>query len=169
MSQPTLTILVGNIASGKTTLSKKLSMIEQDTVVISRDAIRYMLGAGKYLFDPSLEKYVAKANIRLLRTFLNSDKNIILDEVNNTANMRNSFTTIAREYDYYVRVLVMPKYSMKYSVDRRMKDPHGDAPRSVWEGVWKKFNESFEPPTLEEDVDEVVYIDSDFSMTRIRK
>ena len=44
-------VLVGNIGSGKTTWIKKfLKKTKGKYVVVSRDAIRYMMGGGKYIF-----------------------------------------------------------------------------------------------------------------------
>lgn len=83
MKKPTITILVGNIGSGKTTYIKQLisRKFKSAPVVISRDDLRYMIGAGTYRFDPMLENAVWKTEHKMVSNFMKLKTNIIIDEV----------------------------------------------------------------------------------------
>jgi len=149
-----LILLIGNIASGKSTLSKEY--VEKGYSVISRDAIRYMLGAGEYIFNPDLEPTVKAGTCALLTEFLKKGVNIVYDEVN--VNIALRFPTIqkAREYGYKVTAVVLPRISKRKSVTRRVKDPHGTSDRSVWNTVWTNFDLMYQLPTTVEGIDEVI-------------
>lgn len=122
-------IMIGNIASGKSTYSKKL--VEKDYRVISRDAIRYMVGAGKYTFDIDLEPTIKKGTQALLEEFLKDDVNIVHDEVNINKKLREPTIKLAKKYNYKIIAIVIPKVEKELSVNRRLNQPHGDSERYI--------------------------------------
>ena len=143
-----LIVMVGNIGSGKTTVCKKLK--DKGYVIISRDALRYMVGAGTYVYDEKLEMAIFESEDSIIRSFMRLGVNIIVDETGICKKYRESYLKLAKTYGYYSSAYVMPKLSMKESVDRRMNNPHDQADRKIWEGVWKKFDNLYEEPTREE-------------------
>ena len=58
----------GNIGSGKSTLAKEY--VKKGYSVISRDAFRYMIGGGKYIFDVELEPIIKKSTKLMVKTFM---------------------------------------------------------------------------------------------------
>jgi predicted kinase len=151
MSKPTLTIMVGNIGSGKSTQSKE--MVDLGYIVISRDSFRYMLGGGKYLYSPKTEPIVHKFTMICLRTSLKNKLNVILDGCNMTIKERKKYIQLAKCFRYKVTCIHFSGLTMEECVDRRMKNPHGQPDRNLWETVWKKFDSRYERPTLEEGFD----------------
>jgi len=149
-----LIIMVGNIGGGKSTTVKKLA--KRGYVVISRDSFRYMLGGGDYLFHPDLEPLVHHMNIDCLIRCLQVGLNVVVDETNVSRGMRKRYLELGRDYGYTVIALVMPRLSMKEAVDRRLKEPHGQPSRELWEGVWKKFENKYYEPTIEEGFNYVI-------------
>ena len=150
-----LIIPIGNIASGKTTLINDL--VKLNYYSISRDALRYMLGSGIYIYDIMFEKIIRDTSISMLRKLVMTNVNIVMDETNVSKSSRETLITIAKKRKYRVIAYVLPKISKKESVKRRLSDPHGDFSKEIWEGVWEKFNSMYEEPTYEEGFDEIAY------------
>jgi len=151
-----LVILVGNIGSGKSTLTKKYQ--EAGFVVVSRDSIRYAIGGGRYIFNPDYEPIVHQLSIVMLIQFIDLGVDIIIDETNVTSDLRNQYIILANESGYHIKCVVLPKLSKEESINRRLKNPHGDFDRNIWEQVWKRFNETYEEPDKSEGFDEVIYL-----------
>ena len=152
----TLVLLVGNIASGKSTLAKK--WVDNGYRVISRDAVRYMVGAGNYTFDPDLEPTIKKGTLALMQEFLKDDIDIMCDEVNVSKRLRKPTIELAKQYGYTIVAVVMPRLEQAISVNRRLNAPHGKADSSIWEIVWSNFDEMYEEPTIDEGITNIIRI-----------
>ena len=154
-----LIILTGNIGSGKSTLVKKFQ--SNNFVVIARDMLRYSIGGGIYTYNLEYESIIWDIELELFYRFLELDVNIIIDEVGVSKEMRSRYIYNAREYDYKITSIVLPRLSMKESVDRRMINPHGQDDRKLWESVWTKFDNMYEEPTKDEGFDEIIFYNSE--------
>jgi len=150
-----LYIMVGNIGSGKSTLVKKLLAKNPNIVVIARDALRYMIGGGDYVFNPKLEPTIFNTAEQAIEQFMLLGVDILVDETNMSSAHRKEYLTLARRYGYEAVAIVMPVLDKKTSVDRRMQNPHGQDDRALWEGVWDKFTAIYERPTEEEGFSQV--------------
>ena len=156
MAKPKLYLLVGNIGSGKSTYARK--MAKKGFVVVSRDALRYMVGAGNYVFNPNLEPAIKQANIEIMKIFMQNHFNIISDQSNLNFAMRAGTLMMANIYGYEKIAIVFPKYSQRVSVNRRLKHPHGNFPCEVWNKVWAVFNLTMEEPTKAEGFDKIIKV-----------
>ena len=152
-TKPTLAILVGNIGSGKSTLCKQLS---KHFLIISRDSLRYMIGAGVYRFSDKTEPVIREMNLACLRAAMLCRKDVVLDETNMSARTRSGFINEAKRNNYRVIAIELPFLGMKESVDRRMRDPHNQPDRKLWEHVWTMFYGMWDPPLKEEGLDAVI-------------
>lgn len=151
-----LIVMVGNIGSGKSTLVKEIVAEHPDITVVSRDALRYMIGAGKYVFNPELEPHIFEAARLMIKELMHGQvETILVDEVNVSEEYRQDYLYLAKTYDYETLAIVMPKLDKKTSVDRRMQNPHDQDTREIWEGVWDKFDGLYEEPTVEEGFDKI--------------
>jgi predicted kinase len=149
-------ILVGNIGSGKSTLAKEYA--KKGYVVISRDSFRYMIGAGTYRFDFKTEPFIKKSAIATLKTFLKSGYNLVYDEVNVSKKLRTHSIQLAKQFDYKIIVVKLPRLAKQISVDRRMRNPHGQPDRNVWNRVWEMFDEIYEEPTIKEGINKIIKV-----------
>ena len=143
-----LVILIGNIGNGKSTLAKEYA--KKGYVIICRDALRYMIGGGDYIFNPKLEPAIIAGAVDITRWFMELGVNIIIDEVNVSKKYREHYLELAKENGYKSFAVVLPRLSKKESVDRRMNNSHGIQTRKIWEDVWNKFNDRYEYPSKEE-------------------
>jgi tRNA uridine 5-carbamoylmethylation protein Kti12 len=159
--KPELVILIGNIGSGKSTLCRKYA--KKGYIIISRDALRYMIGAGDYIFDYKYEPAIHAANLAILESFLAGGHNIVMDEVNVSKSLREAYIQLARSVSqirpYKIIGVVLPRLSRAVSVDRRINSPHGNFPRETWEKVWDTFNKMYVTPTKAEGFDRIIKIE----------
>jgi len=145
-----LIILVGNIGSGKSTLCEMYQ--RRGYVVISRDSLRYAIGAGNYVFNPDYEWIIWDAEIQLFEDFLSQGVDIIVDSPGLSKSMRQRYIKIAKssEYNYDIVCHNLQRLSMEESVKRRLQKNHGNTSKEKWEEIWKKFDNFYEEPTLDE-------------------
>ena len=168
-------VLVGNIGSGKSTLTKALA--KKDFLIMSRDAIRYMIGGGEYVFDTNLEQYVCNAHDMMLREFLISGKNIVVDEVNVQLPRRETLIEYANtmsdpEYyptKYKTVAVVMPTLTKKESIDRRTKNNHGKNSKAIWSKVWDNFDKIYTYPRFTDGFDSVIKLYPDYKLSDLNK
>jgi len=151
MKNKNLILMVGNIGTGKSTLTKEYS--KKGYVVISRDSLRYGIGAGKYIFDLEYEPTIWNTELFMFRNFVKLGVNIIIDEVGINRELRARYIKYAKSFGYTIIVIEMPKLTMNEAVNRRMNDPHGQPDRKLWEQVWTKFNNMYEKPVHDEGID----------------
>jgi len=151
---PKLVITIGNIGSGKSTLAKKYQ--EKGYIVIARDMLRYAIGGGNYIFDDKYESIIWKTELYMLESFMELGVNIVVDEVGISRSMRLRYIVPAKDYGYTIKCHILPKLTMKEAVDRRMKSPHGQPDRKLWNKVWQKFQRMYQEPNLEEGIDKII-------------
>lgn len=153
--KPEIIIMVGNIGAGKSTVVKQY--VDKGYRVISKDAIRYMFGGGKYIFDIALEREVDAAVKNATIGLTYAGYNVIVDETNMTINERKDYLHYIRG-EYKKIALVFPKLSKEESVRRRLQANHGDTTKEVWEEVWERKDKAYEKPTQDEGFDSIIHL-----------
>lgn len=148
-------IIIGNVGSGKSYQTKSLQK-SHNSVVISRDALRFSLGAGEYIFNELYEPIIKQTALEMFQKFLNLGVNLIVDEVNIDKTSREPYIKAAQAAGYTVKAFVMPKLSKEISIARKSNCSYGQDIK-VWEQVWEKFNLKYQEPTLGEGFDELIY------------
>ncbi len=175
--RPKLIIMVGNIVSGKSTwikkyLAKSKALNEYfcedplKTVVLSKDEIRRMLGAGSYIYDENLEPIIHTCLLDMVQNFMFIGVNIICDQTNMDAETRKPLLTMTKKfhrlgYDYKTIAVVMPNPSkekiIKRITYREGKLEWAPTPKEVWLDIWEKNNSKFEMPTKEEEGFDIIW------------
>lgn len=153
MNKKEIIILVGNIGAGKSTICKKY--VKEGYTIISRDAFRYMIGAGDYIFNMELEPIIKSATQKVLIEFCKNGVPIVYDETNVSKKLRKPTIKIAKKYGYTIQCVVLPILSKEESVNRRMTNPHGQNDEKIWNLIWEQFNLIYEYPKLNEGIDNV--------------
>jgi predicted kinase len=149
-----LILIVANVGEGKTTLAKKYQ--KKGYVVISKDSLRYCIGAGNYIYNYKYEPIIWKIEERMLEAFMELGVNIVVDSICVSKRIRKRYINIAKYNNYKVKCYILPKLSMKEAVDRRMQNPHGQYNRSIWRRVWKRFDKVYEEPKLSEGINKII-------------
>lgn len=155
--KPELIILIGNIGSGKTTLCRQ--KVSEGCVIVSRDDLRYLLGAGKYLYSTDLEKAVKITALSFTEELMKLGKDIVIDETNMNKIIRLPYIELGKKYDYNVTARILPYLTKLESVNRRLQNNHGDTTMETWNEVWEHFSNMYEEPSLEEGFDKILYLE----------
>lgn len=164
MSKPKLIIMVGNIVSGKTTwitnfLVGYSTKERNNWAVLSKDALRVMIGAGRYVYEESIEPIIHISLLNLMQNFMVEGINVILDETNMDKDTRREFHCLADSYGYETIAVVLSNPPQEEIIKRigcrKGKLEWVSTSTEVWEGVWERKNSKFEMPTEEEGFDEI--------------
>lgn len=150
-------IAIGNIGTGKTTHLKDFFF--KKFKIVSRDAIRYMLGGGQYLFRQELEPTVNEINQSAFTILLKRGHNIIVDETNIDRFTRLFYIEQAKNFNYELVALEFPRLDKETAVNRRMENPHDTYNKEIWEMVWDKFESRYEEPSHQEGFDVIVKLE----------
>ena len=163
MKPTELTILIGNIASGKTEFTRRYLQRPEnkDTVVLSKDAMRWGLGGGyKYKWSEDTEKHIHKSILDSMGRYLADGMNVVYDETNMNRETREPFIDVAKlvfngfvHTSFDIRAIVLlPTLSVDEAMRRRC-GYSGEAwgfPESRWREAWHRKNRLFEPPSYDE-------------------
>jgi predicted kinase len=160
-----LYIMVGNVGSGKSTWIKEFVQRPSEFVenwrVVSKDAFRWMLGGGIYLFDSRIEALIHSWAITVVEELLTTGSNVIYDETNMDKETREPFIDLV-EIDPVgidVYAVVAPRISKGEALKRKAKPSvsYGYS-QEEWAEVWERKEGKYEPPVLEEGLSGVYYI-----------
>lgn len=149
---PTLHLLCGKIAAGKSTLSAKLGQSER-TVVIAEDDWLKALHEGEMR---ALPDYVRRAsNLRRvmgphIAGLLNAGVSVVLDFAANTAEQRRWMRAILDQTDasHVLHVLDVPDELCLARL--RARNAQGAHPFTVTEAQFRQISGHFEPPSPDE-------------------
>lgn len=155
-----LVLLFGNIASGKSTMSKVLN--KHGFVCVSSDALRYMLHPYVYKFDQEEDYAISETEKIAVTTLMSLNKNIVVDDAGNMLFYRREWLVeLAKKNCYKLIAITMPFFSREVSVKRRMKHPHGKYSKERWSQVYDMFQKNYNPPTKKEGFDAILSSNSD--------
>ena len=141
-------VLIGNIASGKSTWVDTLEP-EVRTDIISKDAVRYRLGDGEYLFDRRVEPHIQTIVLGTYRACVALGYDVVIDETNMTRKSRE-WIFKNRPDGYTVEAVIFEDRGREDHVTARLANNHGDTPRETWERVYDRNKTLYEPPCFSE-------------------
>lgn len=158
----TVYILIGLPGSGKTTWASKKCFNEENTIIVSRDALRSMIKANKYVFDKKYESLICQINDDAFYTALRGEFDIILDETNISMIRRKSLVSIIKEYDFFYKNKTKIVYVMfteqTNNLENRMKEDRGYS-KETWNNVINLMKNNFDYPDKQyEEYDELIEI-----------
>jgi predicted kinase len=150
-SKPRLVILVGQIASGKSTTAMHL-YDNNDFFVVSLDAMRKMLGAGGYVYDQAWEPLIQTTEQFLLKKAFKEKFDIVVDDARMVIRkFRKDIIKQAKQEGYKVFIVETPHVDKKTAVERRLKANFCPSlTRKDWEAVYDKFDRFWEEVSAKE-------------------
>lgn len=148
MNKPTIWIMVGLSASGKSSIAKNIAE-ENDCKIVSSDSIRGEICDGGVI-DQTKNEEVFKIFHKRIREYLLSGKNVIADATNINMRARSSLLQNINKIDCHGIAYIVPKSVEQCIEDNIYKDypvPHH---------VIQKQMMNFQIPFLEEGFQEIV-------------
>lgn len=161
LPHPALIILVGPIASGKSTVARRLA--QQGAVTITGDAIVNSLHAGRYtLYREELRPLYKAMQHTACTTALEMGLSVVVDKTSITAESRRQWLQIAKAYS-------TPSFAIKFAVEspethakrRYESDPRGYS-YEKWLEVARSMAQRWQEPTLEEGFERVIQLAATF-------
>jgi len=134
-------ILIGVPGCGKSTWSKE--NINEDTVVICKDAFRSMLRIN-YEYNMKYEPIVHDLQTAAITSAVKNGLDIIVDEVNIKKSKRDVLKELVPGYE-----IIYVVFKNTDTLDRRMNDSRGYS-REEWDAVIQGMIKSMEWPEADE-------------------
>jgi len=148
-----MTMMVGNIGSGKSLLASKFAKMGH--VVVNMDSIQKMVGGGEYgLYDNKKKDVYRAAETTIIETALKNGFSVVVDRTNMDRKRRARFIEIGKKY---AREIIAYDWGQGSSdgLTRRLKAPNG-VPQSIWQDVHSYMASSYEKPSLDEGFSSIV-------------
>ena len=142
-------ILVGTIASGKSTWSTQ--MAQEDWLIINDDAIVLMLHAGKYAYKNHLKSLYKSIETHIFHMGVALGQNIIIDKgLNLTKDSRRRWIGLAKSLDQDIRARVFPFATPQIHAERRVAADSRGLSYEKWLEIIQSHFKRFEWPSIEE-------------------
>jgi predicted kinase len=154
--KPTLYVLVGMIASGKSTWSRAAA--EDGTIVVNDDALTLALHAGHYKFE---RKHLAAKKLimhHMVRIFLERGCNVIVDAPNYDSHSRRLWVELGKLLGAHVVFVVFDRQGPFTHAQRRFIADARGLTFEKWLEVAVEHNRHWEPPLATEGQDETWHL-----------
>lgn len=115
MNKPKLYIMVGLSGAGKSTIAKEIAETEENTIIVSSDAIREEL-TGK-VEDQSKNEEVFKVFHKRIREALENNTNVIADATNITMRSRRAIIENVKGIECCKIAYLIPKPFRQCKID----------------------------------------------------
>jgi predicted kinase len=161
----TLELLVGPIASGKSTYCKQQNTTK--TLFVNDDSIVNMVHCGNYkAYDKKLKTLYKSIENQIITSGANSGYNIIVDRPNHTRAMRRRYIGLAKSFDMTVNIILFSRMTPITHAFRRMKsDPRGYS-LEYWSKVATEHDKRYQEPDKDiEGFDNIYFYDFDSKTT----
>lgn len=150
MNKPKLYIMVGLSGAGKSTIAKEIAETEENTIIVSSDAIREEL-TGK-VEDQSKNEEVFKVFHKRIREALENNTNVIADATNITMRSRRAIIENVKGIECCKIAYLIPKPFRQCKIDNLNRQ------HPVSEEVLNGQLRKFQIPLMEEGFDEgIIY------------
>lgn len=150
-------LLVGNIASGKTTFCKEAAL--EGDVIVGDDPITMMLHGGNYrLWNKELVPLYKSVEHHIVHAGVLAGRNVVIDKTNMTRETRAKYIALARSMEVDIIAYEFPQVTPHEHAERRFNADNRDTTHETWLTVAEKFALMYEKPQLEEGFSDIIYI-----------
>jgi len=160
-SSPSIKILVGMIASGKSTYCRKAS--KEGDIIVNDDSIITSIHGGNYtLYDEKLKPLYKSIESNIIHSAILAGRNVIIDRTNLSRKVRARYIFIAKSLGVQSELIVMPMRSPEdHAIMRSNSDSRGHS-FERWLEVANKHRAQYEVPSqTEEQFDSIRIINED--------
>lgn len=154
----TLEILIGMIASGKTTYAKKCA--REGAVIVNADAIVNAIHCDQYgLYNDNLKALYKAVETNLILTAMAMNRNVVIDRTNLDWNSRSRYIAFGRMLNYFVKGVIFPMESPMMHAQRRFETDNRGISLQRWQAVAEKHAATYVMPSLDEGFHTLVRFD----------
>jgi predicted kinase len=152
---PKIYILVGCIASGKSTYCKNAAKSGQ--IIINDDSIVNLLHADDYtLYDKNLKILYKSIELNILSMGLCLGKSIVIDRgLNVSIKGRQRYLALAKSYDVECHAIIVPMDTPQVHARRRADHDGRGHDYDYWLDVAKAHYYSYDTPSIDEGFDKI--------------
>lgn len=150
-----LEILVGPIASGKTTYA--LQRARMGGIIVNDDAIVTALHGGEYtLYRRGLKPLYKHLENQIVHVGLSFGSDVLIDRPCMKKATRARYIALARSLDEPVRCVLFPMQTPEVHANRRFNSNNRGYSLDYWERVASAHYRDFETPTIDEGFQDIV-------------
>jgi len=150
-----ITLLIGTIGSGKSTLSQK--MAKNGALIINDDAIVTSLHGDYQLYDPKLKPLYKGIENQILSYGVLLNKDIVVDRgLNLTVQSRARWIDLACSFDCEISAILFPFSSPNVHARRRMRHDDRGNDRKTWKKIAEHHQNVYEEPSLKEGFKKII-------------
>ncbi len=153
-----LEILIGNIASGKSTYCLKRA--KEGAIILNDDAIVNGLHSNLYeLYDKRLKPLYKSVENQIVLSALALGVDVVVDRgLNLTPRSRRRFIGLGHSLDASVNAVVFAFHPPEVHAERRKNHDLRNHTYDYWLEVATIFNEKYVPPSPTEGFDEIIQL-----------
>ena len=145
---------VGLPGSGKSTwVRRQLERPGHSLVVVSKDALRQMIWAGKYVYQADREPMIQDMNLSMVMLALTNGHDVIVDECHIDEKHRMQLVGPLRDiFEHDIKIIYVmhttdPEADKDLCIARRLKETKGIENPERWVGIIESFVETYQEPT----------------------
>lgn len=151
-----LELLVGHVASGKSTYSAQ--MASKGAVIVNNDNIIKLVHGDNYkLYNSKFKPLYKSIESTIVQMGLAMGKHVVVDNLNHTFNTRLRHILIAKSFDVKTKITVMPMHDSLTHAKRRFESDSRGYSLDHWLKVIEEHASNFEMP-IEDECDELVFL-----------
>jgi predicted kinase len=156
--QPKIYLLIGMIASGKSTYA--LNAANNGYIIINDDAIVNLLHANNYtLYDKNLKILYKTIENTILNMSIALKKNVVIDRgLNVSLQSRKRWLSLAKTLDIECEAIVFEKQKPEVHAKRRFESDTRGYSENYWQEVAAYHDKNYSLPSLEEGFSKINYI-----------
>jgi predicted kinase len=156
-TMPRVKLLIGPIASGKSTLTRRFA--DRGDIIVNDDAIVTAVHGGNYrLYNEKLKPLYKATEHSIIMSALSMGRDVVIDRPNFRESTRRRYIELARSFDVPTTGYIMAKAAPEEHAARRMKsDPRGYT-LQYWIEVAKAHELRWQNPSMDEGFAGLIYV-----------
>lgn len=144
----TLELLVGPIASGKSTYCREAA--KNGSIIVNDDSIVTSAHGGDYhLYNKALKPFYKSIENHMVSTALAIGLNVVIDRPNHSISMRRRFIAIAKSFDIPVTLIMFKRESPEVHASRRFNSDSRGHSLEYWIDAARYHESLYESPNQE--------------------
>lgn len=150
---PILELLIGNIASGKSSWTRPRTAA--GWITVNHDSLVRSMHGGRYDWERQVPGLKTELGVLIVGAAGAAGRSVVVDNTNRSRNDRQPFIEAARRSGLRVRAVLFPKASPETHARRRFQSDARDMSYDYWLEVARLVERDWEPPG-DEEVDELI-------------